>query len=169
MPQSQIAPAAGTTGQQQQQQQHARRGSSSSSGSSGLRRHVAELEAKVLEQLLDRKAADARHAREVAARDAELTRLQDYIDQELSELQQRQAQVEAAAPNFRQQLQAARAELQSNMVVSAETFAQLKKVRVLHKPQPLWAHGLCVYAHRLSLAVLQMHKKHSLRSEQQLA
>ena len=48
---------------------------------------------QVLELLLDRKAADARHAREVAARDAELTRLQDYIDSELSELQQRQAQV----------------------------------------------------------------------------
>jgi hypothetical protein len=50
---------------------------------------------QVLELLLDRKAADARHAREVAARDAELTRLQDYIDQELSELQQRQSQVRA--------------------------------------------------------------------------
>lgn len=48
---------------------------------------------QVLELLLDRKAADARHAREVSARDAELTRLQDYIDHELSELQQRQSQV----------------------------------------------------------------------------
>jgi hypothetical protein len=50
---------------------------------------------QVLELLLDRKAADARHAREVAARDAEITHLQDYIDQELSELQQRQCQVRA--------------------------------------------------------------------------
>jgi hypothetical protein len=48
---------------------------------------------QVLELLLDRKAADARHAREVSAWDAELTRLQDYIDHELSELQQRQSQV----------------------------------------------------------------------------
>lgn len=48
---------------------------------------------QVLELLLDKKAAEARHARETAARDAELIRLQDYIDQELSELQQRQSQV----------------------------------------------------------------------------
>lgn len=40
-----VAVCAGTTLQQQQQQQ--RRGSSSGSSGSGLRRHVAELEAKV--------------------------------------------------------------------------------------------------------------------------
>lgn len=141
------APAAGTTAQQQQQQ-HAQRGSSSSGGS-GLRRHVAELEAKVLELLLDRKAADARHAREVSARDAELTRLQDYIDQELSELQQRQAQVEAAAPNFRQQLQEACAELHSNMVVSAETYAQLKRVRLV-QPGPQHAPSVCIHTYYCS-------------------
>lgn len=47
----------------------------------------------MLELLLDRKASDARHAREVAARESDLVRLQDYIDTELAELQQRQAQV----------------------------------------------------------------------------
>lgn len=55
---------------------------------------------KVLELLLDRKAADARHAREVSAKEAELNRLQDYIDHELSELQQRQSQVHNAAQLF---------------------------------------------------------------------
>jgi hypothetical protein len=40
-------------------------------------------------------------------------------------------QVEAAAPNYRQQLQDARAALQTNMVVSAETYAQLKRVRCI--------------------------------------
>ena len=53
---------------------------------------------QVLELLLDRKAADARHSREVSAREAEIARLQEYIDQELSELQQRQAQVRLANP-----------------------------------------------------------------------
>ena len=48
---------------------------------------------QVLELLLDRKAGEARHAREVALRDAEIGRLQVYIDDELAELQQRQAQV----------------------------------------------------------------------------
>lgn len=117
-------PTPGTTAQQQQQS----RRHSSSSSANGLRRHVAELEAKVLELLLDKKAAEARHARETAARDAELTRLQDYIDQDLSELQQRQSQVEATAPNVRQQLQEAHSALHSNLVVSAETYAQLKKI-----------------------------------------
>lgn len=165
MPQSPLldkpsAPAAGTTAQQQQQQQqHAQRGSSSSSGGSGLRRHVAELEAKVLELLLDRKAADARHVREVSARDAELTRLQDYIDQELSELQQRQAQVEAAAPNFRQQLQEARAELHSNMVVSAETYAQLKRVRLVQLG-PQHAPSVCIHTYYCSR--LQLHGNKTL-------
>jgi hypothetical protein len=51
---------------------------------------------QVLELLLDRKAADARHSREVSAREAEIARLQEYIDQEISELQQRQAQVRLA-------------------------------------------------------------------------
>lgn len=37
-------------------------------------------------------------------------------------------QVEAAAPSFRQQLNEARAALQGDLVVSAETYAQLKKV-----------------------------------------
>jgi len=54
---------------------------------------VLSVYVQVLELLLDKKAAEARHARETAARDAELTRLQDYIDQDLSELQQRQSQV----------------------------------------------------------------------------
>lgn len=48
---------------------------------------------QVLELLLDRKAADARNSREVSAREAQIARLQEYVDQELSELQQRQAQV----------------------------------------------------------------------------
>jgi hypothetical protein len=47
----------------------------------------------VLELLLDKKAVEARHARDVAARDAEISRLQLYISDELAELQQRQAQV----------------------------------------------------------------------------
>jgi hypothetical protein len=41
----------------------------------------------------------------------------------------RVVQVEAAAPNFRQQLQEARAGLQGNLVVSAEAYTQLKKVQ----------------------------------------
>jgi len=48
---------------------------------------------QVLELLLERKAAETRHVRELAARDTELARLQLYIEQELAELQERQAQV----------------------------------------------------------------------------
>jgi hypothetical protein len=48
---------------------------------------------QVLELLLDRKALEARHSRELAARDASVAQLQVYIDEQLSELQQRQAQV----------------------------------------------------------------------------
>jgi hypothetical protein len=48
---------------------------------------------QVLELLLERKATETRHARELALRDAELARLQQYIDDELMELHARQAQV----------------------------------------------------------------------------
>jgi hypothetical protein len=48
---------------------------------------------QVLELLLERKAAETRHARELSLRDAELARLQQYIDDELMELHARQAQV----------------------------------------------------------------------------
>lgn len=48
---------------------------------------------QVLELLLERKAAETRHARELSIRDAELARMQQYIDDELTELHQRQAQV----------------------------------------------------------------------------
>jgi hypothetical protein len=48
---------------------------------------------QVLELLLERKAAETRHTRELSLRDAELGRLQQYIDDELMELHTRQAQV----------------------------------------------------------------------------
>ncbi|WIA18914.1 hypothetical protein OEZ85_003586 [Tetradesmus obliquus] len=96
-------------------------------GSSGAKRHVAELEGKVLELLLERKAAETRHARELSLRDAELARLQQYIDDELMELHARQAQVEESAPSVRLQLQEARSALR-NISISDERYQQLKRV-----------------------------------------
>lgn len=96
-------------------------------GSSGPKRHVAELEGKVLELLLERKAAETRHARELSLRDAELACLQQYIDDELMELHARQAQVEESAPSVRLQLQEARSALR-NIFISDERYQQLKRV-----------------------------------------
>ncbi|KAF6252466.1 hypothetical protein COO60DRAFT_1704276 [Scenedesmus sp. NREL 46B-D3] len=96
-------------------------------GSNGAKRHVAELESKVLELLLERKAAETRHVRELSLRDAELARLQQYIDDELTELHTRQAQVEESAPSVRLQLQEARSAL-CNISISDERYQQLKRV-----------------------------------------
>eukprot|EP00775_Hariotina_reticulata_P002520 gene2521-2822_t len=105
------------------------------SGSRGVRRHVAELEAKVLELLLERKAAETRHVRELTARDSELARLQLYIEEELTELQERQAQVEEAAPAIKQQLQEARAALH-DLSLSEQQYQHLKEVPFEHLPLP---------------------------------
>lgn len=48
---------------------------------------------------MERKATEARHARELSVRDAELSRLQQYIDDDLAELQDRQAQVRTHRSN----------------------------------------------------------------------
>eukprot|EP00878_Enallax_costatus_P027150 GHUV01029204.1.p1 GENE.GHUV01029204.1~~GHUV01029204.1.p1 ORF type:complete len:507 (+),score=193.43 GHUV01029204.1:240-1760(+) len=109
--------------------------SSKPAGSSGVRRHAAELEAKVLELLLERKAIEARHAREISIRDAELARLQQYIDEELAELQDRQAQVEESAPSVKLQVQEARAALR-NIIISDDRYHQLKKTPEDKLPLP---------------------------------
>lgn len=54
---------------------------------------------QVLQLLLERKAREARHALELSHRDAELARLQQYIDEELAELQDRQEQVSTVSLN----------------------------------------------------------------------
>jgi hypothetical protein len=83
----------------------------------------------VVDLLAERKQLAVLHAQQMQDKDMALTRLQQYIDTQLLELQQRQQSVEEAAPDFQRQLVAARAALQRDLSISAERYQELKQVR----------------------------------------
>ncbi|KIZ01677.1 hypothetical protein MNEG_6284 [Monoraphidium neglectum] len=87
----------------------------------------AELEQKVLALLQERRTLEASHARDLAARDAEVARLQLCLDSEVSALRRRQEEVEARAPLVAVQLAEARAALLSgDLDVSDEAAGRLR-------------------------------------------
>jgi hypothetical protein len=85
----------------------------------------------VVDLLAERKQLAVQHAQQLQDRDMTLAQLQQYIDTQLLELQQRQQAVEEAAPDFQRQLAAARAALQRDLAISAERYQDLKQVKTL--------------------------------------
>ncbi|KAI8463321.1 MAG: hypothetical protein J3K34DRAFT_527091 [Monoraphidium minutum] len=89
--------------------------------------HQADLEHKVMALLQERRALEARHARDLAERDAEAARLRAAVDGELAALSERQGEVEARAPLVARQLAEARAALlEGDLVVSREAADALR-------------------------------------------
>lgn len=76
---------------------------------------------------------EARYQAELKEKEAEIQRLQRYVETEIMDLQQRQREVESLAPIFHSQLQEAKNSLQ-DLTVSDETYHELKQ-----KPPEGWS------------------------------